>query len=97
MENKTILISDKKRRMNERHINLKYPLFEGSAIVVITDTYISFERPGLDTRNARKLTRIKRERPEHYLGITDDRLQLGRFTFDEEESNEDYLIAYFED
>jgi hypothetical protein len=75
-------------------LSMRSPFFcEDDFIVTITDDYISFKKPTIDYNG--KTHKVTKQVNTYHLTLY-EKLPIGVFVFDEEYSNEDELIVYFE-
>lgn len=88
-------------RINKRfiHINSNFEFLKGEVIVLADYRSITIKRPDFDYQGkSRKLhsPRLMWFCTSFTIGADTQDLPLGKFLFDEEDSNEDQLVAYFE-
>lgn len=63
----------------------------------VMDDCIIFTVPTLDYKGGMYKTSVKKNAPNglRYFTIVDERINIGKFEIDEEESNEDEIVVYF--
>lgn len=80
------------------NISSKNEMFNNEdLIIVFTDDYIKFSVPTIDYNGKTHKVYKSNHRAWRLIAIRNREMPVGKFYFDEEESNEDELILYFED
>ena len=89
-------ISKRKDKYNTYNFTFKNDFFENYFAFEVDDEKVIFKRVGIDYEG-----KYYKASHSHYGWYTfqcvNENIKEGSFYFDEEESNEDIIIAYFED
>ena len=87
------IVVSKAQKNHQLHITSKSKWFEYDYILFkIKEDYISITKPNLDYRG--KFQKPTKQGDFYHLTITGE-LPLGKFEFDEDDSNEDELVIYY--
>ncbi len=90
-------ISIRETKHDTRRIATINPFFKESIVINIETTKVIFSKPMLDYTG--KIVKFSpySTHPTYICHINSNRLEKGVYVIDEEESNEDQVVIYFED
>lgn len=88
MKGKVTLCKEKRKYI---HLSSNSTFFENYVLVIMRGDALIFRVADLDDRRARKATKNKNGYYHFTLNLP---LEIGTFSFDEEESNEDEVVIY---
>lgn len=87
-----------KQGFNKMQVSVKTDniFFDKDMVLTVNDSFISFSPANLDRRGKTHKFTKNRKHVNYYQSSLQLDLKEGKFFFNVEESNEDFLIAYFD-